>query len=481
MTAISKNKNSIIIAIVVVVLVAIIVAAALLNRSHSWVETYEPDDNNPYGTQVLYDLLKASRKEQSFTKINDSTFKDLPIDPTSEEDTYIFIGANFYANSTDVERLLEFVKAGNSAFLIVENQNHLITDSLIRLKLSPVSLPIEGSFPHSDGSDVLLEEDETYHEDDDYYNENDNDYYPDEYSEEFSTQSEPAIKSLMDTTVSIQLKGFNGEKPYYHIYKKYRDRILQSYWPYFNPDMQTYHGDSITLHGNIASEYPNYISFPYGRGRIYMHTTPIIFSNYYMIKDSTMNYCRDALSYIGDGNVYWDEENRSYDHNAPTPRNENQEISKPSEGPLEFVLSEPSLRTAWYILLVATLLYLMFGAKRKQRIVQPMENMENTSIEYAEVISQMFMRQRDHKKLVLMKMDLFKSFLRERFKLKLPSTFQDENDAFYAEISLKSNIHSEHIKSIFEDYKYLSSITSVETPEMFRFHQKIEHFYNNCK
>src|SRR5690606_9146250 len=109
------------------------------------------------------------------------------------------------------------------------------------------------------------------------------------------------------------------------------------------------------------------------------------------------------------------------------------------------------LRMAWYLILSGTILYLMFGAKRKQRIVEPIENMENTSIEYAEVISQMFMKQRDHKKLITMKMELFKSFLRDRFKVKLPMQIQEEDDNLFAEIGYKSDVKTEHIKSIFEN------------------------------
>ncbi len=185
-----------------------------------------------------------------------------------------------------------------------------------------------------------------------------------------------------------------------------------------------------------------------------------------MINDTTMNYCRDALSYIGDGTIYWDEENRTYDYKASNHHSNGNNLSKPSEGPLEFILSEPALRTAWYLILAGTILYLMFGAKRKQRIVAAMENMENTSIEYAEVISQMFMKQKDHKKLILMKMDLFKSFLRDRFRIKLPANPQDENEELYKEIALKSNIREEQVKDIFDQYKYLSTIMQVETAEM---------------
>jgi hypothetical protein len=201
-----------------------------------------------------------------------------------------------------------------------------------------------------------------------------------------------------------------------------------------------------------------------------------------MLNDTAMNYCRESLSFIGDGVVYWDEDNRLFKYNAsPHSESSDDDLSKPQEGPLEFILSEPSFRAAWYLLLLAGILYLMFGAKRKQRIIKATENMENTSIEYAEVISQMFMKQRDHKKLVLMKMDLFRAFLRDRFNIKLPLHMMDEDAKLYRDISQKSNVKFEIVQDIFERHKYLASIVSVETGEMLQFHNQLESFYESCK
>lgn len=462
--------------IVTIVLVAVIVVAALLNNQHSWAETYEPDDDNPYGSQVLFTLLKTARSNQHFIEISDSTFKDLPINPTDKVDSYLFIGNNFYADSNDVNRLLQFVSEGNSAFIITSETSHLIADSLLRVNNLERSV---------DTIEYVYQDDPIYDED---YEDTDEPSYEDEEYDEFeevvtneNAQKKQIANSYTDTTAKISLSEFKNGKAYYEVVKKYKDKKRLTEWVHFEDNLTTYNGDSVKILGRLEKNYSNYITFSYGKGRIYLHTTPVVFSNYYMINDTTMNYCRDALSYLGNGNVYWDEENRTYDYKASNHHSSQNNLTKPNEGPLEFILSEPGLRMAWYILLAGTVLYLMFGAKRKQRIIEPMENMENTSIEYAEVISQMFMKQSDHKKLISMKMELFKSFLRDRFKIKLPTKMEDETDHLYSEIGYKSDVKIEHIKNIFENYKYLSSIVTVETDEMLSFHQKLEYFYNNCK
>jgi hypothetical protein len=191
-----------------------------------------------------------------------------------------------------------------------------------------------------------------------------------------------------------------------------------------------------------------------------------------------MEHAREIFEHLGKGRVYWGEDNRIYN----AKRNpENIDTDTPSEGPMEFILSEPALRSAWYTLLVGSILYMIFGVKRKQRIIPVAESMQNTSIEYAEVISQLFMEQADHKKLVDLKMDMFKSNLREKYNIKLPTKFDDENEEFFKHVSIKTGTPQELIQEIFFRYKSFTKNIIVETPEMLAFNQRIEEFYTTSR
>lgn len=451
----NRRIMQIVVAAVILTLLIVIVSA-FFNRNYSWIESYEPDDSNPYGTKVLYTLLKKSRSQQNLIKITDSTYKDLPINNSKRVDSYIYIGSKFYADSSDVEQIKKFVEAGNKAFIITPNPNRMIADSLLLAQRD------------NEGKDEYNYEDED----------------GELYGEILSPIAEQAyiqpriIKSYTDTSSVLGLKEFNNGNPYLSIGLRFRDKKRVSEWYYFPASLKTRDGKDVITLGTIEGSYPNYIRFAYGKGYFYLHTTPLAFTNYYMINDTTMNYCRDALSYLGDGNIYWDEENRSY-HPSAVPSNA--PLSKPGEGPLEFILSEQGLRQAWYLLLVGTILYLMFGAKRKQRIIPVMENMENTSIEYAEVISQMFMKQKDHKKLAQMKMELFKSFLKERFRIKLSPSSTEITASSIEEISQKSNIPIEKVKDIFDQFEILNISSEVRTEQLLTFHKKLEQFYTLCK
>jgi hypothetical protein len=270
----------------------------------------------------------------------------------------------------------------------------------------------------------------------------------------------------------------NSDVPDYPLMRRFDYQITMNDFAYFADSVYSVDGNRAVVLGSFNQIYPNLIRVKYGKGFIYLHSNPLVFTNYFMLSDTVHDYTREIMSHLGSGKVYWDEENRDYDFNAFTYQADER---LPDEGPLEFILSERTLRTAWYLLLLGGLLYLIFGARRQQRIIPVKDNMDNTSIEYAEVISQLFMKQSDHKKLILLKMDLFKSHLRERFMIRLPQTKEEENDNFFQYVAQKTGVSADLVKTIFVRYEYLSVIEGVTTPEMLEFHQYIEDFYSHSK
>ncbi len=437
-----------------------IVIALFARKGFNWSETYKPSDANPYGTQVLQNLLKAIYPDSMFITIDDSLHNQLPTDPSPSVDTYIFIGTDYFADSSDTQQLLKFVEAGNIAFIITSNPYHSLVDSLLVSSHSSI--------------DNAIKEDSTSYD----FDEIETSWEP-ESDETYPQKYDLLSGTIIDTSIHLSLTHFNQQHPYAIIDYRYRNVSHPNTWTYFQSDIITRSGDNIEYLGNFDETFANYLRFSHGKGAIYLHTTPIVFSNYYLIADSTMEYCRDALSYLGNGKMYWDDENRDYKFNHHYTPNA---LNKPNEGPLEFILSEPSLRAAWYLLLIGTILYLLFGSKRQQRVIPIKPNMDNTSIEYAQVISQLFMKQKDHQKLIRMKMDLFKSYVRERFRILISTNPSDQDVAQYVEeIAQKSGIPNEKVVDIFFNYQQLSKQKQVETSEMLQFHKKLEYFYTHCK
>ena len=84
-------------------------------------------------------------------------------------------------------------------------------------------------------------------------------------------------------------------------------------------------------------------------------------------------------------------------------------------GDLSFIMSQPSLKIAWRLLLAGIILYLFFRGKREQRIIPVIKKPENTTIEFAQSISSLYYQEGDPSDLVQKKITYFLDNVRNRY------------------------------------------------------------------
>jgi hypothetical protein len=69
--------------------------------------------------------------------------------------------------------------------------------------------------------------------------------------------------------------------------------------------------------------------------------------------------------------------------------------SKSSQFLLRFILSNPALKYAWWVLLGGLALFIFFNAKRKQRIVPIVEPLKNNSVDFVKSIGNLYLQEGD--------------------------------------------------------------------------------------
>lgn len=447
--------------------------------NYQWAERYRYDEDQPYDVSVFYKLLKISSKG-NFKLVEDSLHDELPDGVLDSSGTYIFIGNGYYPDSLDTDVLFNFVRRGNHVFICSEDFSDLFSRRIFD-KLQEVENPPAVSDEDDTGDEVLEEVPTTEQFIAPEKTVRSEDTLIHQYINQGSGSSVEMCRLIDFDTLTNYWVSFNqtiepgdpNESMSVIMWNRFIDRskiIPESDMNVLIDSIQKIEQGSDTL------RLPGMIEITCGRGRVFFCTTPMLFSNYYMIREDHMNFVRSLLRPVVKGKIYWDLENSEYDFQAHP-----HQFHGIDEGPMSFILSERSLRTAWYLLLAGGLLYLIWGARRKQRYIPILDNMENTSIEYAEVISQMFMNQKHHDHLIRLKMDLFKSFLRERYRFALNKGFEDLHEDFYRELSERSSVSVELIRRLFEDYKTLYHAEGVRTENMLELHEMIEKFYKTCK
>lgn len=404
--------------LVIVLMVGLLTAAVFLisdsgsqgKKPHDWRPSYSPDSKQPYGTWVIRELL--NRSPASMLKLsNEPLDKQLP--DTGTGSSYLFIGTRMSLSEDDVDALDDFVYRGNIAFISTEV---LPSDILCTFFDLCYGTPWE------------------------------------EYEE--------------DSTVDLRLSSadFPGSTAYTLSYY-YRNRKANRGWCYLE-EVDSAWWRAI---GTQNPWQPNFFEVPYGQGYLYIHTTPLSFTNIALLDSTLLDYDEKALSYLADGDIYWDKARR---YSVAGTIDWPVDIQK-SESMFAFILTRPALRWAWYLLIAMAAVYIVFRSKRSQRPIPVIEPNTNTSLEFVRTMGQLYRLQGDHRGLVEMQMHQFLAHVRFHYGLPVK---EDDTDMI-ERISAKAKVPVNRIHRIFAMYSTLKTRDDISADDLREFHNIIQEFY----
>ena len=201
--------------------------------------------------------------------------------------------------------------------------------------------------------------------------------------------------------------------------------------------------------------YVNFVRLAYGDGYIFLHSTPNVFTNYHLLKNNNHRYASAALSFIQNQYpIYW---------------NTNEfEREEKGENHLRVILEHDSLRWAWYFLWIGFLIYLIFNAKRKQRIIPIIPPVLNTTVDFTKTISNMYFQEGHYKTVIEKRIIYFLERVRSEFHLDT----QNLDEKFITKLQLKSGRPKSLIEKIVKKItsrklnRYLSENDLVELNEL---------------
>ncbi|MEO7210300.1 MAG: DUF4350 domain-containing protein, partial [Chitinophagaceae bacterium] len=224
-------------------------------------------------------------------------------------------------------------------------------------------------------------------------------------------------------------------------------------------------GDSaIVLGVNIKSK-PDFIQLNIGKGKIFLHISPICFTNYFMLKENNAKYTSTALSYLDKnaGTILWDEYYKSGREGASTP--------------LRFFLSNEFLKWALWLSIIALLIYVFIEIKRKQRIIPVMDPLRNTTLDFVQTVATVYLSKKDHTAIAKKKVAYWLEFIRKKYFL--PTQIIDED--FVNRLSKKSGIDQPLIHAICNTALKAENNTMISQEELILLSNNIDDFYNYSK
>lgn len=166
------------------------------------------------------------------------------------------------------------------------------------------------------------------------------------------------------------------------------------------------------------TDQANFIKAKFGKGNIFVHCEPLFITNYYLLKRGNVKYAQDVFSYLDDRETIWFAESNS----------------KESQFFMRFILSNPALKYAWWVLLGGLILFIFFNAKRKQRIVPIVEPLKNTSVDFVKSIGNLYLQEGDFHDMMAKKAQYFLN----KVRLELLIDTQNLDAEFAKKLQLKT-------------------------------------------
>ncbi|AUP78140.1 DUF4350 domain-containing protein [Flavivirga eckloniae] len=217
-------------------------------------------------------------------------------------------------------------------------------------------------------------------------------------------------------------------------------------------------------HSKIDYKHVNFIHVPFGKGDIYLHLEPKAFTNYNILKEDRYKYTEGLISYLPENNVYFDSYTKiQTDYYGDVEKESN----------LSWFLEQLSFRWAWYTAIIFGILFMIFNAKRRQRIIKIIKPLQNTTVAFVKSVSNLYFDTQDHKNLIDKKITYFLEKIRTDYNIDTAIL----NDEFIVRLAAKTGKKKDDVKKLINYINWLRSKNEFFEENLIKLNRHIEAFY----
>jgi len=198
----------------------------------------------------------------------------------------------------------------------------------------------------------------------------------------------------------------------------------------------------------------------HGRGHVYLCTVPLAFANYFVLPPRQRQFALAALSYLPTGRpVWWDEYQKQ-------GRAGQQSV-------LRVLFEHTSLRTAYYLLWLTAVLFIIIEARRRQRIIPVIKALPNTTLLFTRTVASLYQQGHNHQLIAEKKVTLFLDYLRTRFQEPAPDL---ADEAFRERLSQKSGVPRPRVDELVRFINFARTAPTVTDQELLKLSRAIRDF-----
>jgi hypothetical protein len=138
-----------------------------------------------------------------------------------------------------------------------------------------------------------------------------------------------------------------------------------------------------------------------------------------------------------------------------------------------FLRHEP-LKWAFRIGFFSLILFVFYEMKRRQRIIPVIEPLKNSSLDFVNVVGQVYYEQHNNQNIAQKKITYFLEHLRSKYYL----WTNPLDEEFIEKLTLKTGIEGNLATEIVNHVNYLNTLDRVSDRDLILLNQLIQQFYN---
>ena len=356
----------------------LLVASTAAAGCSEWAETYDPDEDGAYGTEMLPAILRAGFPDAEYVELERAWASEGLLDGREDGSVYVAIGSGLSYADAEAAALLGFAEAGGEVFLATQAVSNAVLE------------PFAPSW-------CLVERD-------------------------------LFDRVLLDSLSAVTTA--RGERLRVPVITRREGEAKWAYYVGRDGDCLAEAADLLALVGDSSSVRPLMTRLPHGEGGLTLLSFPLALTNVYASDSAGRVLIEEVLGYLPPAApvVYFDAARRSSAWLVDRENNPPPEGGTPSSADdniLKHVLNRPPLAAAWYALLLGGVAFLAVGAKRRQRVIPLVRPRRNTTHEHLGNVSRLYLASPDNARMARKQLALFETWCRTRFGL---APLRDETD-----------------------------------------------------
>lgn len=389
-----------------------------LPKKFVWVPTFSQYDTQPLGCAVFDSLLTTSLPHGY--SVSRKTFYQMEQEDTLTNRGILMISDRTSLGQTDVDALLKMAERGNK-IMLVSTQFGIYLEDTLKFACTYSYFNVAALKNHAAS---LLRKDTIYWVgDSSVYSRQFFRFYPHFCNSYFVRYDSLPLRKLAEKDMTAGMDNILADQDSVKVYNNYHPLMA--------------------------------MVRPWGKGEIILISTPLLFTNYGVLDEKNATYIFRLLSQMGE---------------LPIIRTEGymKDTAQVEQSPFRFLLTQRPLRWALYLTMIGILLFMVFTAKRRQRVIPVVSEPGNKLLEFIKLIGSLYFQKKDHADLVHKKYIYFAEVMRREIQVDIEEVANDEYS--FIRIAQKTGMEVDYISAFIREIRpviYGGRTLSVDEMKLF--------------